>query len=113
MDDELKSGPEETSVRIEFVTGRTHYFNRHNSIERISTGSRNIDEILCGGIETKAVTEFYGAPSSGKTQLCHTICAIVPQDKSIGGVCGKSIYIDTEGQRGLHRLPRHEGLIIM
>jgi DNA repair protein RadA len=55
------------------------------------------DDILCGGVETKAVTEFYGAPNSGKTQLCHTMCVIVPQDKSEGGVCGKSIYIDTEG----------------
>jgi DNA repair protein RadA len=80
-----------------FTTARTHYVNRSNSIERISTGSRNIDDILCCGVETKAVTEFYGAPNSGKTQLCHTMCAIVPQDKSDGGVCGKSIYIDTEG----------------
>jgi DNA repair protein RadA len=80
----------------EFTTARTHLLNRHNTIERISTGSKNIDDILCGGVETKAVTEFYGAPNSGKTQLCHTMCAIVPQDKSMGGVCGKSIYIDTE-----------------
>jgi DNA repair protein RadA len=80
-----------------FITARNHYFNRRNSIERISTGSRNIDDLLGGGVETKAVTEFYGAPSSGKTQLCHTLCAIVPQDKSDGGVSGKSIYMDTEG----------------
>jgi DNA repair protein RadA len=81
-------------VKSGFVTARTHYFNRR--IERISTGSRNIDDLLYGGVETKAVTEFYGAPNSGKTQLCHTMCAMVPQDKSEGGVCGKSIYIDTE-----------------
>jgi DNA repair protein RadA len=80
-----------------FTTAREHYVNRRSRIERISTGSINIDDILCGGIETKAVTEFYGAPNSGKTQLCHTMCAIVPQDKSEGGVSGKSIYIDTEG----------------
>ena len=80
-----------------FTTARQHYVNRRSSIERLSTGSRNIDDILCGGIETKAVTEFYGAPSSGKTQLCHTMCTILPQDKSKEGICGKSIYIDTEG----------------
>ena len=34
--------------------------------------------------------------ATGKTQLCHTLCTIVPQDKSQGGLCGKSIYIDTE-----------------
>jgi DNA repair protein RadA len=80
-----------------FITARTNYFNRLDSIERLSTGSSNIDGLLFGGVETKAVTEFYGAPSSGKTQLCHTMCATVPQDKSEGGVGGKSIYIDTEG----------------
>ena len=80
-----------------FITARIHHIDRLDSIERISTGSRNIDDILCRGVETKAVTQFYGAPNSGKTQLCHTMCAIVPQDKSDGGVCGRSIYIDTEG----------------
>ncbi len=29
---------------------------------RISTG-KNVDDILCGGMETSAVTEFYGAHS--------------------------------------------------
>ena len=42
------------------------------------------------------MTEFYGPYATGKTQLCHTLCTIVPQDKSQGGLCGKSIYIDTE-----------------
>ena len=78
------------------TTASNQYFNNHNSIERISTGSSNVDKLLCGGVETKAVTEFYGAPGSGKTQLCHTMCAIVPQDESDGGVTGKTIYIDTE-----------------
>jgi DNA repair protein RadA len=89
-----------------FITARTHYYNRRNSIERLSTGSKNIDEILGGGVETKAVTEFYGAPNSGKTQVCLTMCAIVPQDKSMGGVCGKSIYIDTEGTFRAERIGR-------
>src|SRR5215469_12836837 len=84
---------------LHFTTARNHYYNRLDSIERISTGgSRNIDDLLCGGVETKAVTEFYGAPGSGKTQLCYTMCALVPQDESDGGVRGKSIYMDTEGK---------------
>jgi RecA/RadA recombinase len=43
-----------------FTTPRQHYVNRRSRIERTSTGSRNIDDILYGGVETKAVTEFYG-----------------------------------------------------
>jgi DNA repair protein RadA len=67
-------------------------------MQRISTGSKSLDNLLCGGIETKAVTEFYGEHSSGKTQISHTLCTIVPQNKSQGGISGKSIYIDTEGK---------------
>lgn len=77
----MKTDKEDVATR-HFITARTHYFNRLDSIERLSTGSRNIDDLLCGGVETKAATEFYGASGSGKTQLCHTMCAIVPQDKS-------------------------------
>ena len=29
---------------------------------------KNVDHILCGGIETRAVTEFYGAPKFRKMQ---------------------------------------------
>jgi DNA repair protein RadA len=79
----------------EFTTARKHL--RRNEAERISTGSKNIDYLLYGGVETRAVTEFYGAPGSGKTVLCHTMSVLVPQDKSDAGVCAKSIYIDTEG----------------
>ena len=73
-----------------------HRYSR-NSIERISTGSSELDNLLRGGIETKAVTQFYGDSCSGKTQICHTLSSIVSQDKSKGGVNGKCIYIDTEG----------------
>jgi DNA repair protein RadA len=44
------------------------------------------------------MTEFYGAYATGKTQLYHTLCTIIPQDKTQGGLCGKSIYIETEGK---------------
>jgi DNA repair protein RadA len=77
-------------------TANIYYKNRLKSVERISTGSNNLNKLLGGGVETKAVTEFYGESRSGKTQLCHTLCAIVPQNKSKGGIDGKSIYLDTE-----------------
>ena len=80
-----------------FNTARDCYFNRLKGIGRISTGSTQLDNLLlCGGIETQAVTGFYGDYGLG-TQICHTLSAIVPQDNSQGGLCGKSIYLDTEG----------------
>ena len=42
----------DVSIKSEFTTARQHYVNRRSSIERISTGSRNIDNILYGGVET-------------------------------------------------------------
>ncbi len=71
-------------------------YKKRKAIERISTGSRNLDDLLAGGIETQAVTEFYGEFGSGKTQICHTLCVMVLQPVEIGGLNGKTIYIDTE-----------------
>ena len=45
------------------------------------------------GIETQAVTEFYGEFGSGKSQICHTLRATARQ----GGLDSGVIYIDTEG----------------
>jgi DNA repair protein RadA len=71
---------------------------RSQSIEAISTGSHNFDGILGGrGIETGAVTQFYGQPGSGKTQICHCVATIVAQPKWHGGLSAKALYIDTEG----------------
>jgi DNA repair protein RadA len=71
---------------------------KSQNIETISTGSHNFDGILGGrGIETVAVTQFYGQPGSGKTQLCHCLATIVTQPKSHGGLGAKALYIDTEG----------------
>jgi DNA repair protein RadA len=64
---------------------------------RCTTGSKALDKLLLGGIETQAVTEFYGEFGSGKSQICHTICVTGSQPVEVGGFGGGSIYIDTEG----------------
>jgi DNA repair protein RadA len=58
-------------------------------VERFTTGSSQLDEILGGGIEVGSITQFYGAPGSGKSQICLTVCALLPKQY-------RSIYIDTE-----------------
>jgi DNA repair protein RadA len=70
---------------------------RRKNIARISTGSKNIDDLLGGGIETWAITEFYGEFGAGKSQICHTLSVMVQQPTSNGGLGGGAIYIDTEG----------------
>jgi DNA repair protein RadA len=52
---------------------------------------------LSGGIETQAITEFYGEFGSGKSEICHTLCAMARQPIESGGLDSGVIYIDTEG----------------
>ena len=47
---------------------------QRKEIIRITTGCRDLDNILGGGIETGSLTEIYGEYRCGKTQLCHTLC---------------------------------------
>src|SRR5919202_1103341 len=70
---------------------------KRRSMLRCSTGSSALDDLLLGGIETQAVTEFYGEFGSGKSQVCHTLCVMARQPVELGGLDGNTIYIDTEG----------------
>jgi len=65
--------------------------------KKITTGSKSLDELLGGGVETKTITEFFGEYGTGKTQICHQLAVNVqlPEDK--GGLEAKAVYIDTEG----------------
>jgi len=78
-----------------FITA-TKLYNKRKKEERISTGSKNLDDLLEGGIETRAVTEIYGEYGTGKTQICHTLCLLVQQKKSKEWINNKALYIDTE-----------------
>jgi DNA repair protein RadA len=71
-------------------------FARRAKMLRCTTFSENLDALLIGGIETQAVTEFYGEYGSGKTQICHTTCVAsqLPIDQK--GFGGAALYIDTE-----------------
>lgn len=69
---------------------------RRKNVKKISTGSKDLDTLFGGGIETQAITELFGEFGSGKTQLCHQLAVNVqlPEDK--GGLGGSAIVIDTE-----------------
>jgi DNA repair protein RadA len=82
-------------IEKQFIPATTIYYKRKN-IGKISTGSKNFDKLLGGGIETKSITEVCGEYGTGKTQLCHTASIMVQQDYSSGGLKGNALYIDTE-----------------
>lgn len=67
------------------------------SIGRITTGSKALDELLGGGIETRSITEFYGRYGSGKTQIALQLCVNTQKPVEEGGLNGGVMYIDTEG----------------
>ncbi len=71
--------------------------NIRRLVRRIPTGSKNLDSLLGGGIETGAVTELYGEFGTGKTQICHALCVTnqLTVDQNEESSC-KSLYIDAE-----------------
>lgn len=73
------------------------FLEKRKSIERITTGSGELDELLGGGIETSAITEMYGKFRTGKTQMSHHLAVTATLSKDNGGAGGKALYIDTEG----------------
>ena len=74
----------------------TEILERRRKIGRVTTGTSSLDDLLMGGIDTQAVTEFYGEFGSGKTQICHTLCIMVQAPPEDGGLDGGAIYLDTE-----------------
>jgi len=78
-----------------FITAYELYEKRRG-IKRISTGAKSLDDLLGGGIETKAITELVGEFGVGKTQLCHQLSVMVQLPEEKGGLNAKALYIDTE-----------------
>jgi len=74
------------------------YAKKRADVVNITTGSKNLDSLLGGkGLESKAITEAFGAYGSGKTQLGSTLAVNVQLPKEKGGANGKCVFIDTEG----------------
>jgi len=80
----------------EFITA-SELMQKRKAIGRITTGSKNLDTLLEGGVETQAITEFYGDFGSGKTQICHTLCVNCQLPPEKDGLGEMAIYLDTEG----------------
>lgn len=90
---------QEAAAKLEtigFLTGN-EVLQKRNKVLKITTGSKKLDELLGGGIESMALTEVFGEFRTGKTQLCHTLCVTAQLPKEMGGGNGKVAYIDSEG----------------
>ncbi len=78
-----------------FETG-DRIFEKRKQVGKINTGSEALNTLLGGGVETQAITEFYGEFGSGKTQICHQLAINVQLPEEEGGLGGSVIMIDTE-----------------
>jgi hypothetical protein len=107
---------------LSFQTANTALSVRTETI-RITTGSKELDKLLRGGVETESIlevksiylthtpplppqahhshthihTQVYGEFRTGKTQFCHTLAVTAQLPRTMGGAEGKTIYLDTEG----------------
>lgn len=73
------------------------FLQKRMNLTYLTTGSKELDKLLGGGIETGSITEMFGEFRTGKTQICHTLCVTCQLPKENGGGAGKALYIDTEG----------------
>ncbi|MCX8197324.1 MAG: DNA repair and recombination protein RadA [Candidatus Micrarchaeota archaeon] len=69
---------------------------RRKAIGRITTGSKELDALIGGGVETMAITECYGKFSSGKSQIGFQLSVNVQKPPQQGGLSGAVLFIDTE-----------------
>ena len=83
-------------VASDFRTAH-EFYDKRRTMKKCTTGSKKLNEILGGGIETQALTELIGEFGSGKTQICLmvSVTAQLPTDQ--GGFGGNVAFIDTEG----------------
>lgn len=79
-------------------TDGIEFAKRRQNVSYITTGSKSLNELLGGrGVESRAITEAYGAFGSGKTQLGLSLAVNVQLPLEKGGANGKTVFIDTEG----------------
>lgn len=71
-------------------------FEKRQSIGRITTGSKSLDDLFGGGVETQTITEAYGGFSSGKTQIGFQLALNVQLPKERGGLNGRCLWLDAE-----------------
>jgi DNA repair protein RadA len=101
-----------SSIALSFIRA-DELLKMRQTVLRLTTGSKMLDELLGGGIETQTITEFYGEYGSGKSQMCHQLCVNVQLPPERGGLGGAALYIDTENTFRTERIvqmARHLGL---
>ncbi len=84
-------------LKLDFMSG-DEFAEKRANVHHITTGSQELNNLLGGkGLESRSITEAFGAYGSGKTQLGSTLAVNVQLPVEKGGAEGKCVFIDTEG----------------
>ena len=75
-----------------FQKGSDLMNQRYNNIRRISTGSRNLDNIIGGGFESNSITELIGEKNANITDFIHILTVNAKKQNSNN----KIIFFDLE-----------------
>jgi|TARA_B110000211_G_scaffold234933_1_gene307522 DNA repair protein RadA len=78
-----------------FISGNA-LLEKRRKVQKLSSGTSALDELLGGGFETQAIIEVYGEFGSGKTQIGHQLAVNAIRTIEQGGLGGEVFYIDTE-----------------
>ncbi|KAG0977216.1 hypothetical protein G6F29_010237 [Rhizopus arrhizus] len=82
-------------IGLGFTTA-TEVHKYRQDVITITTGSKALDSLLGGGVETGSITEIFGEFRTGKSQFCHTMAVTSQLPLEMGGAQGKCLFIDTE-----------------
>ncbi|MAD56079.1 MAG: DNA repair and recombination protein RadA [Euryarchaeota archaeon] len=78
-----------------FISGNA-LLDRRKTVQKLTSGTSAMDELLGGGFETQSICEVFGEFGSGKTQIGHQLAVNTILPTSQGGLNGEVFYIDTE-----------------
>lgn len=88
-------------LKSDFITG-LEVSEKRKHVVKISTGSKELDKLIGGGVQSSSITEAFGEFRTGfvfsnvrKTQICHTLCVMAQLPVAVGGASGKVAFIDT------------------
>ena len=84
------------NLEMNFESGDV-LLERRENIVKFSTGSKKLDALFGGGVETGAITEAFGQYGSGKSQLAHVLAVKCCLPVEQGGIGGVAVFIDSEG----------------
>jgi len=83
------------SIALTFVRA-DELMRMKENVLRLGTGSKALNELIGGGLESQTITEFYGEYGVGKSILCHQLAVNVQLPPGQGGLDGSALYLDTE-----------------